>query len=142
MSDNDYAAKIYCLLSFAEETDGDMYVRNIWDAIDTLEERERYTLECRHRYGMTQKQIGEKIGVSSSNVARILSKAIRKLRCQAARRDISVSKIINKKDEMLANKEETIEELYRQIENILQGKKPSKKLEYMLEFRKVKDISL
>ena len=94
MSDEDYAANLYCHIFGVEEDGDDANTRRILDALNTLTERERISLECRFRECRTLEQTREALGgVGNERVRQIQAKAIRKLRHPARVRDMSVAQI-------------------------------------------------
>jgi len=64
MTDQEYAARIYCLV-FNADDDGDAYMRGILRTIGALGDREQVLLESHYRLGMTYKQIGEEFCLSN-----------------------------------------------------------------------------
>lgn len=120
MTDNDYAACIYCKIFGIEKADGDIYIRGVFDAIKSLEEREQKVLEYYCRNDVTYKQVGESIGVSGDLARKIVLKALRKLRHPSRSRNMRVPKTINEYKERLESSENETNELYMQTENIEQ----------------------
>jgi len=93
MTDDEYAARLYCRILNIEEDNGDANTRHILDMINTLTDPERTVLECRIRHGKTLKQTGEYIGdLSPSRAREIEIKAILKLRHRSRVNGMSISK--------------------------------------------------
>ena len=140
MTNNEYASRIYCA-ALKKEDDGDIYVRGVLDMIGTLTEREQLALECRYRNGLTYKQVGKEIGgVGIERARQILVKALRKLRQPSRVRRMCVSAILEKnntlrkqlqeKSDLIDEKNAVIDDLYKQVENILKGRAVSQEVQY------------
>jgi len=136
MTDNDYAARIYCEVFKVEETNGDVHVRGVMDAIKTLDDREQRILESYYRYDMMHKQIGEKFGISAARAKQIILKALWKLRHPSRSKNFSVSEMKKKYDELVESKNDTINALYNQIESLLKGEPASEMILAELDNRK------
>ena len=126
MNDYDYAINIYCAtFELKDENDRktaceDIYIRGVFEAIDTLKDREQLVLEYRYRHGLLLANIGEKIGVSSERARQIIAIALKKLRHPKRMNKISILKIIensNRLQESIIEKNDIIFELRRQLEN-------------------------
>jgi len=122
MTDNDFAALIYCCVFNVPNDDGDAYTKGIMSAIDTLSSQERVALESYYRHGMTYKQTGKMLGgVSGESARQIVIKACLKLRHRSGMRNMSVSAIVRYWSGLLKSATATIDELYGQIEILRQG---------------------
>jgi len=98
MTDNDYAAIIYCRVFHVSSDDGDSYTRGILDAISTLSIREQTALDSYFRQGNTFEQTGIIIGdLKEASARRIINKALLKLRHPSRLQDMSVKAIIKRK---------------------------------------------
>ena len=120
MSDNDFAAIVYCLIFVKKEADGDMYVRGILEAVKKLEERKRLALEYHYRDGMTYKQAGEKIGVSTSYARTLANEAILKLKRPSQTRDMSVIRLIIERNRLLNDLKELSHGISERIRIIIE----------------------
>ena len=80
MTDNEYVSRIYCLVFQLESADDAMYAPGIWDAVNTLTEREQHALEYYYRDGLTYEKTATELGLSSSRTHEIVGQALRKLR--------------------------------------------------------------
>lgn len=60
----------------------------IWEAVDTLDDKEREVLRMRYQQGITLNEIGEEIGVSACRVQQIEKEAFRKLRAPSRARSL------------------------------------------------------
>jgi len=122
MTENDYAAHIYCQVFSVTTDNGDAYARGILDAISTLDDWEQAALEWRFRYGKTFKRTGEIIGgVTGEAASRIVRKALVKLRHPSVSYNMSVSEIIKHRETLLEGLKIKIGELYDQLERSAHG---------------------
>ena len=122
MIDREYAIHIYCLIFGVEDDGGDAYVRGILDTIGALDEREQIALNCCCRQGKTFIQTGSFLGgVTGTNARMVFRKAVRKLRHASRKRNMSVKAIMEYRDKLLEDAAAKIEELYDQIDKIIQG---------------------
>jgi len=80
MDDNEYATCIYCQVFHTSKPDGDIHVRNVLDALETLAAREQRALELYYRHELTYKQVGEEMGISASLANYTVKRVLRKLR--------------------------------------------------------------
>lgn len=91
MTEKGYALTIYELI-FQRADYWDANVQGIFDAINTLTERERIALESRYRYRKIYREIAKDIGVKSVGVASsAVNKAILKLRHPSRSRKMRLS---------------------------------------------------
>lgn len=118
----DYAIKVYCHIFGREDTKGDAYIQGVFDALNTLPERERFALEYRFRDGLTYKQIGEKFGFGAGQAQHIIALALRKMRHPSRARKISVAKTIEANSDKLLKelekKDRVIDELSARIRSL------------------------
>ncbi len=146
MTNNEYAKRLYCAAFGLGDDNGDVYVRGVFDVLSTLTERKRLVLECRYRNGMTYKRIGEILGgMNGSRARRILDKALRELRRPENAESMSVSKIIENKNELLKllqDKDDMINELFSQISDLLCGEPIKQAMQNQLACRKMKIIDM
>jgi len=96
MTENEYAARIYCKVFQLESPDDDIYVRGTLDAISTLTEQEQRALRYYYRDGLTYKQTGAQLSLSESSANRVVRKALLKLRRPGSLDRIRVSRILNR----------------------------------------------
>ena len=59
--------------------------KELWDALETLNERERLVLTLRYFGEMSYRQIGEELGITANNVGQIRLRALKKLRKELER---------------------------------------------------------
>jgi len=136
MTDNEFAACVYCGMYGLKEADSDIYVQGVLDAIKSLDDSYQQALECYYRKGMTYKQAGEKLGMSAASMNHIVLKAILQLRHPSRSRNIRVSTITGNLNQLLEIQNGTIDHLYQEIDNLIEGKPVS----FDIEFRK-KNVS-
>ena len=137
MTESDFAERIYCLVYNVNEANGDVYVRGVMDAIISLADREQAVLNDYYRCGMTNEQIGREMRISGGQASEIKRKAIRKLRHISRSRKMSVSRIVGEYIKLIDSKDETINELYIELENLANGKPMSRKVIAELNARKM-----
>jgi len=137
MTESDFAERIYCLVYDVPEADGDMYVRGVMDAMTSLTDREQAVLNDHYRCGMTCEQIGREMRISGWQVSETKRKAIRKLRHLSRLRKMSVSRIVGEYIKLIDSKDETINELYIELESLANGKPMSRKILAELNARKM-----
>ena len=91
MTDNEYAAKIYCRAFSVASDNGDANTKGILDAISSLDNREQLALESYFRHGKTYKQTALILGgVSNETARRVVQKALLKLRHPYRLRSMSI----------------------------------------------------
>jgi hypothetical protein len=100
VTDHEYALKIYRLIFKVEDDGGDAYIQGIWDAIESLEPREKDALEYRYRHDMTLIQVAEKLGCGSAKRATLyVDRATLKLRHSSRSSKMSMAKIVAELEE-------------------------------------------
>jgi len=122
MTDNDYAARIYCQVFKMATDNGDAYTRGILDALSSLNDREQSALECYYRYGRNYRRTAQSLGGMTGETARrTVKRAISKLRRPSLSCKMSVAGIVESKEKLLENAENKINELYDQIDRASQS---------------------
>jgi len=100
VTDQEYAARIYCLVFDVDDDEGDAYTQGILYAIKTLSHYEQTVLKSRFRDGMTWKQAGEMLCDGHSSRARYhTQKALLKLRHPSRLKHMSMARIVAERDE-------------------------------------------
>ena len=122
MTNSEYAIQIYLRVFNKALDNGDAYVRGILDAVDALEPRERMALDCHYRLGQSLVMTGIAMWGSSPKAAKnAIDKAFLKLRNPSRHKDMSVSAMLERRDNLLADASAKIEKLYESLELLISG---------------------
>jgi len=118
MTDNEFASKIYCKVYEKINDDGDAYVRGIFDALCSLEEREQLVLEYYYRHENTYEFIADRLYIDKNTCRRIVAEAMKKLRHQSRMRKMSVRVHIEARDKIIDELRSLLDAAAKQIEEL------------------------
>ncbi|MCL2662812.1 MAG: hypothetical protein FWE83_05700 [Oscillospiraceae bacterium] len=137
MTDNEYAAKVYCSVFCTADDNGDTYTRGVLDMLGMLCSREQTALDCYIRQGKTFKQTATALGdIAGESARRIVYKALSKLRHPSKLKNLSVKLLLEDRDKKLIEAAHEIDELYDQIGLLASGTPVIPKIQSALESRK------
>ena len=135
MTDQEYAARIYCQVFKAEYDGGDAYTQGIQSAIGTLGDREQIMLENYYRHGRTYVQMGNEFCLSGQKARQIVQKALLKLRHPSRSRNMSIAQVAKDRDmykDKLAEANDTINELSKLAASLSKGISTNEELQAIL----------
>jgi len=112
MTDYEFASKIYCEVFGVSHDSGDVYIRGVFEAIESLPPSDQTLINYRFCHNYSYKRIGEEIGGSYGKAYNAVSNAMRKLRRNPAKCMLSVKLSIDYRYQMLKKVKDMIDEIF------------------------------